>query len=74
MFIVLGFELLAGALEGLPHGLVMLSLVNSGMSSRAGSLLSVAMKKNTHFASSLNKYVLCSLLPPPRTNSINIIW
>lgn len=54
----LGFELLAGALEGLPHGLVVLSLANSGMSSRAGSLLSVAMKKNSHFASSLNKYVV----------------
>ena len=51
----LGFELLAGALEGLPHGLVILSLANSGMSSRAGSLLSTAMKKNTHFATSLNK-------------------
>ena len=53
----LGFEMLAGALEGLPHGLVVLSLANSGMSSRAASLLSAAMKKNTHFASSLNKYV-----------------
>ena len=58
MCVILGFELLAGALENIPHGLVELSLANSGMSSRAASLLSAGMKKNKHFATSLNKYVI----------------
>ena len=50
--------MLAGSLEGLPHGLEMLSLANTGMSNRAATMLSSAMKKNTHFASTLNKSVL----------------
>lgn len=54
---ILGFELLAGALEGLPHGLVIFSLANCALSSRAAGLLSSAMLKNSHFASSLNKSV-----------------
>ena len=58
IFVILGFELLAGALENIPHGLVELSLANSGMSSRAASLLSTGMKRNKHLASSLNKYVI----------------
>ncbi|XP_065914089.1 F-actin-uncapping protein LRRC16A-like isoform X2 [Dysidea avara] len=50
-----GFETLAQALEGLPHGLVTLSLANTGLSSRAASILSAAMTKNSHCASSLTK-------------------
>lgn len=59
--LLLGFELLASALEGLPHGLVVLSLANCGLSSRAAAQLSSAMTKNTHFASSLNRsvWVVC---------------
>ena len=54
--------MLAGSLEGLPHGLEMLSLGNTGMSNRAATMLSSAMNKNTHFASTLNKLVLsCTL-------------
>lgn len=53
----LGFEVLATALEGLPHGLVILSLANCGLTSRAAGLISSAMVKNSHYASSLNKLV-----------------
>ena len=66
---LLGFETLAQALEGLPHGLVTLSLANTGLSSRAASILSAAMTKNSHCASSLTKsanqmcYMVISHLP-----------
>jgi len=53
---LLGFETLAHALEGLPHGLVTLSLANTGLSSRAASIISAAMTKNSHCASSLTKF------------------
>jgi len=52
---LLGFEILGQALEGLPHGLVTFSLANTGLSSRAASILSGAMIKNSHCASSLTK-------------------
>lgn len=57
--------MLAGALESLSHGLVMLSLANCGLSSRTAAQLSSAMIKNSHFATSLNKLVcvgMCVLM------------
>jgi len=71
---LIGFETLAQALEGLPHGLVTFSLANTGLSSRAASMLSAAMVKNC--ASSLTKLanqMCCSDVIPPQTGWTGLV-